>query len=168
MLDALLIAALPVCGPTAEARFTEGAPVDRFEIANLSPEGWWIDAVAIDLGPSAGRLVVDALPGGAGFNVAQPFRAEAGAAVLAAGQSVADGDEMIALNFATFPETVRFRFTLDLDDRISGSAGTRVSGSEMRDARLTVTFRHRDGTEEEHEGLFDGNAAARAGAPCLG
>ncbi|MEL6766437.1 MAG: aggregation factor core [Pseudomonadota bacterium] len=167
MFETLLIAALPVCGPTALARFTEAAPVDRFEIENLSPEGWSIEALVIDLGPSAGRLVVDALPGGAGFNVAQPFRAEAGAAVLKAGQSVSDGDEAIALSFAVFPDSVRFRFTLDLDDRISGSAGTRVAGSEMRDATLSVTFRHRDGTEERHEGLFDGQAAARAGAPCL-
>lgn len=146
----------------------EGAPVDRFEIVNLSPEGWSVERVLIDLGPSAGRLVVDALPGGEGFNVAQPFRAETGAAVLAPGQGVGDGDEAIALTFTAFPKAARFRFSLDLDDRISGSAGTRVEGSEMRDAALTVTFRHDDGTIRQHGGRFDGGAVARAGAPCLG
>ncbi|MEO1724658.1 MAG: hypothetical protein AAFR84_19960 [Pseudomonadota bacterium] len=172
MISLLLATAMPVCGPTAEARFYEGAPVDRFEIAHLSPDGWSIEAVAIDLGPSAGRLVVDAVPGGAGFNVAQPFRAEAGAARLAEGQAVEDGDEVIALRFLHFPEAAEFRFSLDLDDRISGLAGTRVAGAEMRDARLSVRFRHREGAIEEHEGLFGDGAGgavmARAGAPCLG
>jgi hypothetical protein len=141
--------------------------VDRFRIENRSPEGWAIAEIAVDLGPSAGRLVVDAVAGGAGLNIAQPFRPEAGEAMLAAGQGVADGAERIVLAFETFPPGAVFRFSLDLDDRLTGRGGTRVEGPEMRGARLEVRFVHASGGEETHAGLFDGQAATRAGAPCL-
>ncbi|MEM8598267.1 MAG: hypothetical protein AAGF76_17575, partial [Pseudomonadota bacterium] len=180
----LLAALLPVCGPTAEAAFTEGAPVDRFEIVDHSPEGWRVTEVVVDLGPSTGRLIVDAVPGGIGINVAQPFRPESGGPVrLAPGQEVADGAERIALSFEAFPVGARFGFTLDLDDRVSGGAGTMIAGGEMAGATLSVRFVHAEGGEEVHDGLFGvdagrsrsgssaggrGAAAARAGAPCLG
>ncbi|MEO0819850.1 MAG: aggregation factor core [Pseudomonadota bacterium] len=174
MLAALLLAhvatspAEPICGPTAIVHVAEGAPVDRFLIENVSPRGWAIAGVEIALPGSAGRLVFDTVPGGAGINVAQPFVSRAGADVrLAAAPEVADGDERLSLAFEAFPAGAAYAFTIDLDDRVSAGGGTRVSGAEIAGASVLVRFARAEGGEESHAGTFDEVARARAASPCL-
>ncbi|MEM6945286.1 MAG: hypothetical protein AAF565_16195, partial [Pseudomonadota bacterium] len=149
-----------------EVRFSDGAPVDRIIVENVSPQGWLLESVDIAFAGSAGRLVIDVVPGGEGFNVAQPLRVAAGAQHLAAIPTAEDGDEALALDFAAMPTGESVTLTLDLDDRLPG--GTRVDGAEIAGASVTASFGHRDGGQETHEGLFGPEAAARAGAPCLG
>ncbi|MGF1445173.1 MAG: hypothetical protein ACFBRM_03120 [Pikeienuella sp.] len=156
-----------VCGPAARASFTEGAPVDVFRIRNMSLPGWRIDRVEIGLAGSVGRLVFDTAPGGPGRNVSQPFRALGGPAKLSSQPQVPDGSERLLLAFDSFPEGMDFEFTIDMDDRISGYAGTSVSGSEVQGAAITVTFVDETGAKAEHVGLFDTAGQAFAAAACL-
>ncbi len=164
---AFLAQAALVCGPAAQASFAEGAPVDRFEIANISAGPWAVDRAEIALEGSSGRLVFDTARGGPGRNVPQPFRALEGAARLAERPDVPDGAETLALAFALFPPGARFAFTIDMDDRISGAGGTTVADQEITGATLTVTFRHADGGTATYSGAFDAEALAVAAAPCV-
>jgi hypothetical protein len=158
---------LPVCGPAATVLHAEGAPADRVVMRNISQGAWGIARASIDLAGSAGRLIFDTVPDGAGTNVAQPFRPAGGAAVLAAPPAIPDGAEAMSLAFAAFPPGARFGFTIDLDDRLTARPGPTVAGAETAGARFTVTFRHADGTTETHEGPFDERGGARAAAPCV-
>jgi len=168
MLALLLVEApLPVCGPAAEIAFREGAPVDRFFIENASVEDWSIARVEIGLAGSAGRLVFDTVPGGAGRNVSRPFRAEAGEARLSAAPDVPDGAEGMALDFSRFGPGERFVFSIDMDDRMTAVGGTQVAASELFDAAVTVTFAHARGGTEIHAARFDDRNRARPAAPCL-
>ena len=63
------------CNIDIQARFIEGAPRDRFVIANKSTAAV-ISGVSLDLAPSAGRLTFDTESGGSGVEVFQLYRAE--------------------------------------------------------------------------------------------
>ncbi|MEO0623949.1 MAG: aggregation factor core [Pseudomonadota bacterium] len=169
MLTLLLVStALPVCGPAADIAYREGAPTDTITLINSGDPAWQITGAEILLGPSAGRLIFDTVPGGPGTQVSQPFRPGAGEAALADIPVIADGAESLTLQFAAFPAGARFAFTTDLDDRVSGAqAGTMISGAEIAGAQVTVSFAHPSGAEESHSGAFDAQAEARAAAPCL-
>ena len=145
----LAIAAMPwaahaeaVCQQQIALVFTESAPRDMFEIRNGSSTGQRIQRLALDLAPSAGRLVFDTSAGGTGVDVFQPFRAETGLAKLADAPEVKDGADRLELTFARFDAGQRFRFSIDVDDRLTTSdmGQTRVSGREMAGAVLTVVL----------------------------
>lgn len=158
---------LPVCGPAATIAHREGAPVDRVELRNISDGPWRIVTAVVDLGPSAGRLVFDTRPGGAGINTAQPFRPAGGEGVLAEMPEIPDGATVMTLAFSAFAPGAAFRFTIDLDDRLSGRGGTTIETAEAAGGVFTVTFAHEDGGTETHDGSFDAFGRARAAAPCL-
>lgn len=164
-------AELPVCGPTARIIFREGAPVDLFTIENLSANGitdWQIGEIEILLGPSAGRLVFDTVPGGGGRNVAQPFAPrDAEGAALADLPLVEDGAEGMALSFRAFVPGGRFTFSIDMDDRLAGY-GTTVAGPEIEGALVRVHFTDHDRHRATVEAPFDGLSVARPATPCLG
>lgn len=157
---------LLVCGPAATVFHREGAPRDVILIRNLSQGPWSVVEAAIDLGPSAGRLVFDTVPDGAGINAAQPFRPAGGQAALAETPQVPDGAEAMGLRFADFPPGEHFSFTIDLDDRL-GAGGTTIGRAEASGALFTVTFAHEDGATETHAGAFDDAGEALAAAPCI-
>ncbi|MEO1469489.1 MAG: aggregation factor core [Pseudomonadota bacterium] len=156
----------PLCGPSARVTFREGAPVDVYTVENLSPGDWAIAAVDIGLIGSAGRLVFDTVPGGAGRNVAQPFRAFPGEAALADMPLVPDGAEAMALSFAAFPTGARFQFSIDMDDRLAGW-GTTVQGPEIEGATVTVTFVAGE-RRSTLSAAFDARAVAEPLTACLG
>jgi hypothetical protein len=129
-----------VCEHAVTLTFTEGAPRDLFEIRNGSSPGQRIQSLTLDLAPSAGRLVFDTVEGGTGVEVFQPFRAETSEARLADAPTVADGSDRLALTFSQFDPGQIFRFSIDVDDRLTASdlGQIRVSGREMEGALLTV------------------------------
>jgi len=156
-----------VCGPRATAFHRESSPSDVMGIENGSTPEWSILRAEILLAGSAGRLIFDTEPGGPGTSMSRPFRAAGGGAALAAEPETPDGSELLGLDFAAFASGQRFTFTIDLDDRVSGYAGSTVAVSEMTGATLRVTFVHADGGTETHEGLFDADPQAIAAAPCV-
>lgn len=145
------------CGPQLEATFTEGAPVDRFVIANKGATDLDLRDVQINLAPSRGRLIFDTAGGGQGVEVFQPFRSDA------ASVSVADGAEALRFPLAGLPAGAQVSFTIDVDDRLTASemGQIRVSGSEMEGAEITFLV---DGTS--HLAVFDADNRARTGKGC--
>ncbi|MEM9781187.1 MAG: hypothetical protein AAF899_01820 [Pseudomonadota bacterium] len=176
MMAVLFLGALagemPICGPAARVTFREGAPVDVFTVENISANAstdWAIAAVEIDLVPSAGRLVFDTVRGGAGRNVSQPFvaRPVEGEAALADLPVVPDGAEGLTLSFTRFQPGQRFRFTIDMDDRLGGGVGTMIDGPEIEGAMVTVRFAGGTSQRTTESAPFDAAAIARPATACL-
>jgi hypothetical protein len=172
----LALAAMPwaahaesVCQQQIALVFTESAPRDMFEIRNGSSKGQLIQRLVLDLAPSAGRLVFDTLAGGTGVDVFQPFRAEAGQARLADAPEVKDGADHLELTFARFDAGQRFRFSIDVDDRLTTSdmGQTRISGREMEGAVLTVVLGPDGERGTERTARVGQNNAALIEAACL-
>lgn len=149
--------------------FTESAPRDLFEIRNESSSGQQIQRLTLDLAPSAGRLVFDTVAGGTGVEVFQPFRTEPGEAKLADAPVVKDGAERLELSFARFDPGQQFRFSIDVDDRLTTSdmGQIRVSGREMEGAVLTVALGAdgESGTERTASVGKDNAALVKAACP---
>ncbi len=167
---ALIATALPApamaetCGVDIQARFVESAPRDRFIIENRSTLPADIAALMLDLGPSVGRLIFDTESGGDGVEVFQLYRTEQSDAVLAAAPAVNDGDDRLSLAFETFAPGQTYRFSIDVDDRLTNSdlGQIRVSGGEMQGATLTAITT--GGTT--HSAAFDAANRAQLTAPC--
>ena len=135
IIATLLWAALPgLCSAEVVLRFYEGAPTDAFEI-RASEDGCLAGpaTLAIDLGGSAGGLILDVTGQGAGVEVFQPLVVTSGADFLADLPVVADGDTVLTLELAALPVGAPLRFTLDLDDTL-GPRGITVAGSELTGA----------------------------------
>jgi len=162
---ALTVDGVNPCGPAATIVFSESAPRDRVTIRNQSPEGWSVAAVTWALEGSAGDLIFDTIPGGAGYSVAQPFQSSGGA-TLSHQPGLADGDRTLDLVFSEFAPGALYAFTIDLDDRISGQAGTMIEGGVLTGASLEVVFVRTDGRREALAGEFDTDATARVAAAC--
>lgn len=165
-----VIPAAVSCGPSVEVEFREGAPKDRFIITNTSQGDWQIEALAIDLVPSSGSLIFDTVPGGAGIDVAQPFQAGRGDVRLLTVTPAPDGARMLSLTFADFTRARSFDFTIDLDDQLvmSATGQTRIEGSEIAGASITVTMADTAENRTEMRGEFDRDARAIAGsASCV-
>ena len=172
----LALAAMPwfahaeaVCQQQIALVFTESAPRDMFEIRNGSSKGQRIQRLTLDLAPSAGRLVFDTVAGGTGVDVFQPFRAEPGQARLAAVPDVKDGADRLELTFARFDAGQQFRFSIDVDDRLTASdmGQTRVSGREMEGALLTVVLGPDGERGTERTARVGQNNTALIEAACL-
>lgn len=167
----LLIAVLPLshanaetCGVDIQARFIEGAPRDSFVIENRSSIATEIASLTLNMRPSAGRLIFDTESGGVGVDVFQVYRGEDGDAVLARAPTVKDGDDRLTLDFDSFGAGQTYRFSIDVDDRLTNSelGQIRVSGSEMQGAALIATSR--DGAV--YQAVFDVSNRAQLTAPC--
>lgn len=145
------------CGVPLEARFVEGAPVDRFVITNTGASDLDVTEISLDLAPSKGRLIFDTVGGGAGVEVFQPFRSDAGTL------AVADGAEMLSLPLAGLPSGAKVSFTIDVDDRLTASelGQIRVSGSEMQGAQMAFKV-----AGKGYTATFDAQNVARIAPTC--
>ena len=159
-LAALLLAATPVRGELA-ARFVEGAPTDRFEVANEGACALEAVDLVIDLAPSAGGLILDVTASGAGVEVFQPLRVVEGRERLRETPRGADGDVALVLRVGALPPGGRIALTLDLDDTLAGRRIT-VSGAEIEGALLRLT---RDG-EVLGQARFDDRGRASVPFDC--
>lgn len=152
------------CDPRLELRFEDDAPRDRLTLTNASTTGGWrAIALEVDLADSAGALIFDTVPGGAGFNVAQPLIGPA----LAAPPNLADGDRTVTLTLRPIPPGRSEVLTLDLDNTI-GRQATIVDGAEIDGAAARATFRNPAGVKVDAVGRFDPSGVARlAPAACV-
>jgi len=158
-----------VCGFSSSIRFIEGAPRDRFFIANNSSETWDITAINVDLSASAGNLFFDVTGDGAGVEVFQPFRTENGEAKLREQPRVDDGQQSILLSFSTFSPDQEYVFSIDIDDQLTQSelGQIRVSGGEMQGATLTLNIINSQDEALSITGVFDStNQLTLNGANC--
>jgi hypothetical protein len=155
--------AVPACEHEVSLVFTESAPRDLFEIRNGSSKGQSVQRVTLDLAGSAGRLLFDTVEGGTGVEVFQPFRTESGEAKLSKSPTVPDGSDRLELVFDRFDAGQRFRFSIDVDDRLTASdlGQIRVSGREMEGAVMTVVFGAPGASGVERTARVDGNNVAR-------
>ncbi|MDJ0685510.1 MAG: hypothetical protein QNJ84_12470 [Alphaproteobacteria bacterium] len=156
---AFLLAAFPA---HAEIRvtFAEGAPKDRFTVTNAGACALGPAVVSIDLDGSAGGLIFDTTPGGAGLSVFQPFELVAGAERIASVSPVSDGGKRIDLSFRTLLPNESAAFTIDVDDTLrDGPMGqTMVAGSEIEGASVTVRFGAEVGTSATSSFTADSTA----------
>ncbi|MEM7188052.1 MAG: aggregation factor core [Pseudomonadota bacterium] len=144
-LTSLTCAALLATGlATAAAadvavRFIEGAPKDRFEIANTAGCSLQALQVEIDLADTAGKLIFDTTGSGAGVEVFQPFEVREGPLELMSG-TVEDGDNKLVLSLPALKPGQKASFTIDVDDTLvqSDLGQIRVSGGEMSGARVAI------------------------------
>ena len=136
----------------ASLRFVESAPRDRFELV-IGADA--LQAVSVDLRGSKGRLIFDTASGGTGVEVFQPLRDEGG---VTAGD-VADGAEMLRVVLKDGQVGARAAFSIDVDDRLTGSdlGQIRVTGGEM--AGATALFELADG--ETVKAVFDAENRAQ-------
>ncbi len=126
-----------------EVRFVESAPKDRFTVRNAGACDPGPFELAIDLSPSAGRLIFDTTGSGPGVEVYQPFEVAQGRMRLSTGTSVRDGDDRVSVRVPGLAPGERVAFTIDVDDRLpAGELGqTRVAGSEIAGGIARVTVR---------------------------
>ncbi len=144
------------------ARFIESAPRDQFVFENLTDSS--IKSITLDLDDSVGALIFDTTESGAGVEVFQPFRIEAGNADLSMMPAPADGDTQLQLDFDSFPPKGSFAFSIDVDDQLTESdlGQIRVAGSEVAGALLQVTFADASGKLVLREAVFSAGARATA------
>jgi hypothetical protein len=164
----LLVQAESACVHDVSMVFTESAPRDRFEIRNDSSAGQRIQRLTLDLSGSAGRLIFDTTVGGTGVQVFQPFRIEPGEAKLKGSPVVQDGSDRLTLDFTRFEPGQRFRFSIDVDDRLPASdlGQIRISGREMEGALLTAVIGPSRAKGAELLARVGSNNRARAKAVC--
>jgi hypothetical protein len=153
------------CKPVVFVDFIEGAPKDQVVISHDSANRWHLRNFVWSLEGSNGDLIFDTVRGGAGFDVAQPFE-DSGTAKLATAPKLADGDRRLSLTFDEFPTTTTYRFTLDVDDRISGIRGTMVNEAEIAGAEISVVMADPNGQELLFTGMFGDKAKAVLSARC--
>lgn len=146
--------------------FKESAPKDQVLIRHESMAGWNLRSFTWTLQGSQGDLIFDTVSGGAGYNVAQPFEG-AGSAILAKTPVLNDGDRELAIVFSEFPPSASFRFTLDVDDRISGQGGTMIDGNEIAGSVASAEIENVAGGEVQVSGVFDESAAAILRGGCI-
>lgn len=163
------LAAQNACGVNVTAKFVEGAPTDRFEIANNSTNGWSIASATFDLSKAPAGLVFDTEDGGGGIEVFQPFRAADGGAKIASTSGLSDGGTSLTIDFASFAPGQSFAFTIDIDDTLENSARrqTQVVGNEIEGALLSVKLDGAGSSSSEASSGFNAQAALEiAGANC--
>ncbi len=136
----------------ASLRFVESAPRDRFELV-IGADA--LQAVSVDLRGSQGRLIFDTASGGTGVKVFQPLRDEGG---VTAGD-VTDGVEMLQVVLKDGQVGACAAFSIDVDDRLTGSdlGQIRVTGGEM--AGATALFELAEG--QTVKAVFDAENRAR-------
>ncbi|MGR3501744.1 aggregation factor core [Pseudaestuariivita sp.] len=145
--------------------FRDGAPKDRFEVANVGDCDLGAGRLALDFAGSAGGLIFDVTDRGAGVEVFQPFEIVEGAEYLDGFAEIADGDSFALLEFSGMPAGARFAFTIDVDDTGGGREIT-VSGSEIAGATATWTQGGMD--EQVSMATFGADGSARIVLPGCG
>ncbi|OIQ46280.1 MAG: aggregation factor core protein MAFp3, isoform C [Roseobacter sp. MedPE-SW] len=123
--------------------FIEGAPKDRFVIANSGHCDLASTIVRIDLSTAASGLVFDVTDSGAGVEVYQPFDLVSGKQVVQHYSEIADGDTTVTLELDHLASGQSVEFTIDIDDT-SGRIETIIAGNEILGAEVTVTMLGQD------------------------
>lgn len=137
-------------------QFFDGAPKDSITVINsacLISNA----TLVLDLTGSNGGLIFDVTNAGAGVEVSQPVEVTSGFATLS---PVRDGDKQLQIVLDSLPTGEPLSLTADLDDTLIESGQTRVSGSEMAGASISLTLANRVLT-----GNFNENGAARITLP---
>jgi hypothetical protein len=119
-------------------RFVESAPKDRFVISSDTCPLNEVD-VLIDLTQSAGGLIFDVTPDGAGVEVFQPVEVQNdGVAVM----PVVDGDQHLSFVIGHLSAGDDIVISADLDDVLTNSSlgQIRVAGSELDGAAVKMTI----------------------------
>lgn len=146
-----LATALPVpfavAGSELTVSFQEAAPKDVIVIRNATGCPLPGFELRIDLRPSAGRLLFDTTPGGAGIDLAQPFEIVEGGAMVEAFADLTDGDRIARIRFRRMDVGGQVTVNLDLDDTLpEGPLGpTLVTPEEIAGAAV---FMAREGLPE--------------------
>ena len=169
MLAALALALLesaPPCGPALRVDYAESAPHDSVVVENLSPGDWQVSRLIWRLERSAGALIFDTLPGGAGMNAAYGFRALEGTVRVSDQPLVPDGATEMRILFEEVAPAARLRFAIDLDDTVRGIPGTIVDGPEIAGAEIEAEFVDGSGLSLTLTGTFGADAVARLATPC--
>lgn len=120
-----------------QVRFDEGAPKDRFTIANTGACALGAASLTIDLSGSPYGLIFDVTGSGAGVEVFQPFELVSGGAALNAIPRVADGDSSVTLDLTGLDAGASLAFTIDVDDTADALEIT-VSDSEIVGAGVAL------------------------------
>jgi len=141
---ALITASLCGCSTHAFAdisvSFNESAPKDWFEFTNQSNCDFDGIKFAIDLTPSAGKLIFDTLENGQGVEVFQPFEVREGQIRLSNKTQVADGGKSLEITIDSLLAGQSASFTIDVDDTLKDSAlgMIRVSNTEILGATISI------------------------------
>jgi len=148
----MIVAALCATPALADvtASFIEGAPKDRFVITNSSTCAIGMAQVQIDFANSAGALVFDTEPTGAGVEVFQPLEIVEGEDRFARPPVVRDGDSQVTLDLVGLNAGQSVAFTIDVDDTV-GARQITVNGSEIAGAEMRLNAQ---------AAVFDDNATA--------
>lgn len=139
-----------------EVTFREGAPKDRFIIANTGGCAPGAVDITIDLSGSSAGLIFDVTNSGAGVEVFQPFVLVSGQSFVKSAPVVKDGDNKVTLSLSNLIKGQPVAFTVDVDDT-AGAREITVSGSEIAGASISV--------EGGATGVFGTNAIASAELP---
>ncbi|MEP0521473.1 MAG: aggregation factor core [Hyphomicrobiales bacterium] len=150
-----MLGAVPALA-NVEVTFREGAPKDRFIIANTGGCAPGAVDVTIDLSGSSSGLIFDVTDAGAGVEVFQPFVLVSGQSFVISAPVVKDGDNKVTLSLSNLIKGQPVAFTVDVDDT-AGAREITVSGSEIEGAGISVS----GGTS----GTFGSNAVALAKLP---
>ncbi len=118
--------------------FSEGAPKDRFTIANSSGCSIGSAMIILDLSTSKAGLIFDVTGKGAGVEVFQPLTLTSGADALRTSPRVKDGDNRIKFDIKQLAAGKNISFTIDVDDTL-GSRAITVSGSEIEGAQVSFS-----------------------------
>ena len=161
-LTAIALFASSLSYADLDIRFIEGAPKDTFVIANTGSCALNTFTVEFDLSPSAGKLIFDTSPVGAGVEVFQPFAVRTGAIQLASGQKVDDGKDQLTIQVTRLKPQESVSFTIDVDDRLSNSelGQIRVSNAEIAGALARVNL-----NENSIEGVFNNRSRSSIDLP---
>ena len=147
-----------------QVRFTESAPVDRFEIIAKGAEPWQIKSLTFDLSKAVGNIIFDPTPSGAGVEAFAPFRETSNSAEVAEQPALADGDQVLTLTFDDFAPGQRYAFTVDIDDQLDSSdrGQIQVTGSELAEASISASVDrlvdYGAGRMTTYGGFFDANS----------
>lgn len=152
---ATVLGALPAVA-NVEVTFREGAPKDRFVIANTSTCAIGPVAITIDLSGSSAGLIFDVTNSGAGVEVFQPFVLVSGQSFVTDTPVVKDGDNTVTLSLSNLIKGQPVAFTVDVDDT-AGAREITVSGSEIAGASISIAG--------GASGIFGSNAVALASVP---
>ncbi len=119
-------------------RFEESAPKDRFIVMSDTCPLQDVD-VLIDLAQSAGGLIFDVTPQGAGVEVFQPVEVQSG---VATAQPVVDGDQQLSFQISDLRAGADVVISADLDDVLTNSrlGQIRVAGSELDGAVVQISI----------------------------
>lgn len=166
-LDSLLKGS--ICGPRIQVAFEDGFP-DSFTIRNLSPAGWRLRNLTIDLSDSFGSVVFDTEPGAAGFKGESYFETTTKGWIRLTRALPSADRRVLRLGFADFGPKRSFVFKIDLDDLapVSSRGRNRVTFGELWDTKIIARMEGPAGYYTSLETHFGQTGLADSGGGSCG